>query len=203
MEYFFPGTIVMILLFTAIFSTISVIEDRREGFLQSVLVSPTPRSSVVLGKLLGGTILATGQGMLFLLLAPVVGIELGVMPLVLSLGVMLLVSFALTGLGFCIAWRMNSTHGFHAIMNLFLMPMWLLSGAIFPATGAAGIVQWVMSINPLTYGLSALRHTLYWGNLPQDGSTVSIGTSLAVSIFFAVVMFMLSIVVARGQEQGA
>ena len=70
MEYFFPGTIVMILLFTAIFSTISIIEDRREGFLQSVLVAPVPRMSIVLGKTLGGTVLATLQATLFLLLAP-------------------------------------------------------------------------------------------------------------------------------------
>src|SRR5688500_12422589 len=76
MEYFFPGTILMILLFTAIFSTISIIEDRREGFLQGVLVAPVPRLAIALGKILGGTILAFGQGLLFLLLAPTVGIRL-------------------------------------------------------------------------------------------------------------------------------
>src|SRR5688500_1029719 len=135
-RYFFPGTLVMILLFTAIFSTISIIEDRREGFLQSVLVAPVPRSGIVLGKVLGGTVLAAGQGLLFLLLAPLVGFHFSILSILAAVGVMLLLAFALTALGFCIAWRMNSTQGFHAIMNLFLMPMWFLSGALFPVDNA-------------------------------------------------------------------
>src|SRR5437660_5149068 len=78
LRYFFPGTILMILLFTAIFSTISVIEDRREGFLQGVLVAPVSRMSIVLGKILGGTLLAFGQGLIFLILAPLIGIRLSI-----------------------------------------------------------------------------------------------------------------------------
>src|SRR5436190_444611 len=112
MEYFFPGTILMILLFTAIFSTISIIEDRREGFLQSVLVAPIPRMAIVMGKVLGGTALAFGQGLIFLLLAPTVGIHLTLLSFLQSALLMLIVSFALTALGFCIAWRMSSTQGF-------------------------------------------------------------------------------------------
>src|SRR5205814_3314744 len=136
LRYFFPGTILMILLFTAIFSTISVIEDRREGFLQGVLVAPVSRMSIVLGKVLGGTLLAFGQGLIFLVLAPFVGITLTLAGVSLAILTMLIVSFALTALGLCIAWRLNSTQGFHAIMNLFLMPMWFLSGALFPAGNA-------------------------------------------------------------------
>src|SRR5947209_4707062 len=151
MVYFFPGTVIMILLFTAIFSTISIIEDRREGFLQSVLVAPISRMAIVLGKLLGGTILAFGQGLVFLLLAPLIGVHFSAMSFIASCGILFIVSFALTGLGFCIAWRMSSTQGFHAIMNLFLMPMWFLSGALFPGRGA---MRWVMAVNPLTYGLA-------------------------------------------------
>src|SRR6476620_11653757 len=105
-QFFFPGTILMILLFTAIFSTISIIEDRREGFLQSVLVAPVSRMSIVLGKVLGGTILAFAQGFLFLLLAPTVHIHLTLPGVLIALLVMLLLSFSLTCLGFCIAWRM-------------------------------------------------------------------------------------------------
>src|SRR5712691_9385610 len=108
LEYFFAGTIVMILLFTAIFSTISVIEDRREGFLQSVLVAPVGRFGIVLGKLLGGASLAMVQGGLFLLLAPVAGVPVSLAGLPWLLGAMFLVSFALTGLGFLIAWQLNS-----------------------------------------------------------------------------------------------
>ncbi len=131
LQYFFPGTVLMILLFTAIFSTISIIEDRREGFLQSVLVAPVSRQAIVLGKVLGGTILAFGQGLIFLLLAPLVGLRLSVGGFLAASAMMFLIAFALTGLGFVIAWRMSSTQGFHAIMNLFLMPLWFLSGRSF------------------------------------------------------------------------
>jgi ABC-2 type transport system permease protein len=190
-EYFFPGTLVMILLFTAIFSEISVIEDRREGFLQSVLVAPVSRMAIVLGKVLGGTILASVQGILFLVLAPLVGIKLDLSSVLAASGVTIIVSFALSGLGFCIAWRMSSTQGFHVIMNLFLIPMWFLSGAMFPADGAHGAMRRLMSINPLTYGVYALRRALYLdspANLHLPSWSICIGISLA----FALIMFMIS-----------
>ena len=198
MEYFFPGTLVMILLFTAIFSTISIIEDRREGFLQSVLVSPVSSMAIVLGIVLGGTLLATGQGVIFLLLAPLIGVKLQAASFLLAVGIMLIVSFALTALGFCIAWRMSSTQGFHAIMNLFLMPMWFLSGSMFPADGARGAMRWVMNVNPLSYGVSGLRRALYWadsGKLALPSWT----TCLGISVAFAVAMFLAASAIARGR----
>jgi len=195
-QFFFPGTILMILLFTAIFSTISVIEDRREGFLQSVLVAPIPRTAIVLGKLLGGTILAFGQGLIFLILAPTVGIHLTFAGVIATSLIMLIVSFALTGLGFSIAWRMSSTQGFHAIMNLFLIPLWFLSGSLFPPEGAKGPLAAIMKINPLTYGLTGLRRAIYW-NLPFTDSTPSYTLSLLISLAFAIAMYMLSAQVSR------
>src|SRR5881628_2688438 len=153
-EYFFPGVVVMILLFTAIFSTVSVIEDRREGFLQSVLVAPIPRSAVVLGKVLGGTALAMGQGLVLLFLAPFAHFPLSVSMLAVSFAALAPLAFALTSLSFCIAWRMESTHGFHAIMTVFLMPLWLLSGAPFPALGAPEWLRAIIRLNPVTYGLA-------------------------------------------------
>jgi ABC-2 type transport system permease protein len=194
-EYFFPGTLVMILLFTAIFSEISIIEDRHEGFLQSVLVAPVSRMAIVLGKVLGGTLLASAQGILFLLLAPLVGIKLDFASFMATVGVTLLVSFALSGLGFCIAWRMSSTQGFHVIMNLFLIPMWFLSGAMFPAEGAHGTMRFLMSINPLSYGVSAVRRAIYLHtstNLRLPSWSVCIGVSLA----FALAMFVISSLMA-------
>jgi ABC-2 type transport system permease protein len=196
LRFFFPGTIVMILLFTAIFSTISIIEDRREGFLQGVLVAPVSRMAIVLGKVLGGTILATGQGLLFLLLAPTIGIRPTPAAWALTIVVMLVVSFALTALGFCIAWRMSSTQGFHAIMNLFLMPMWFLSGALFPARESA--LRWVMQCNPLTYGVSAIRQAMYLGE-PATASMPSLGVNLLVSVVFGAVMFLLASLIAGGR----
>ncbi len=201
-SYFLPGVAVMILLFTAIFSTISIIEDRREGFLQSVLVAPVSRMSIVLGKVLGGTILAFGQGLLFLLLAPTIGVRLTVTGFFLSLVIMLVVAFALTALGFCIAWRMSSTQGFHAIMNLFLMPMWFLSGALFPASGAMGGLGWVMRLNPLTYGLAALRRAMYWHDLPASTTMPPLWLSLGVTVGFAIVMIALASAIARKTTAG-
>jgi ABC-2 type transport system permease protein len=197
LEYFFTGTVVMILLFTAIFSTISIIEDRREGFLQSVLVAPVGRLAIVLGKLLGGASLAMLQGVLFLLLAPVVGVPVSLAGLPWLIVAMFLVSFALTGLGFLIAWQLNSSQGFHAIMNLFLIPMWLLSGALFPSSGAHAWMAWVMKCNPLTYGVTAIRRGLYWEQ-PESHALLAMGITAA----FAVVMLALSLLATRRVTAG-
>ncbi len=194
LEYFFTGTVVMILLFTAIFSTISVIEDRREGFLQTVLVAPVGRFAIVMGKLLGGASLAMLQGLLFLLLAPVAGVPISLTGLPWWLVAMFLVSFALTGLGFLIAWQFNSSQGFHAIMNLFLIPMWLLSGALFPASGAQAWMAWVMKLNPLTYGVTAIRAGLYGQPMPAS--------AVVVTAAFAVAMFALALWAAQRTTAG-
>ncbi len=196
-EYFFPGTILMILLFTAIFSTISIIEDRKEGFLQSVLVAPVSRMSIVLGKVLGGTVLAFGQGVLFLLLAPVAGIHLTIPGTIGALAIMLVLGFSLTALGFCIAWRLTSTQGFHVIMNLFLLPMWMLSGALFPLAGAAGVAQIVMRLDPLTYGLAGLRRCLYWNDPGVASDGLGYTACLTISVVFAIVLFVIASAVAN------
>src|SRR5256886_16180320 len=135
LDYFYPGALIMIVLFTSIFTMMSVIEDRKEGFLLSVLVAPVPRSAIVLGKVLGGTTLSAVQGLIFLAFAPFVGVHMNPGDFLLVALTVFLVSFALTALGFAIAWPMDSTQAFHAIINLFLIPLWLLSGALFPLAG--------------------------------------------------------------------
>lgn len=164
LTYFFPGMLLMVVLFTAIFSTITLIEDRREGFMQGVLVSPVPRWSIVLGKVLGGTILAAGQGMLLLAIAPLAGLPFDVVGYLIAAGFLVLLSFGLVSLGVCIAWPLTSTQGYHVAMNLLLMPLWFLSGAVFPI-GASKVaaVGWVTLANPLTYGLAGLRRGLNGG----------------------------------------
>lgn len=191
LEYFFPGTVMMILLFTAIFSTISLIEDRREGFLQSVLVAPVSRGSIALGKILGGTSLAVIQAVLFLLLAPFLGIQLSLSGWAVVALALLVNGFAMTALGFLIAWRMNSIQGFHAIMNVLLMPLWFLSGALFPAEGAPVWLRWVMTLNPLSYGMAALRRALSGGQT-AIASLPSAGVSWTIIILFGLVLFYLS-----------
>lgn len=163
LEYFFPGTVVLVLLFAAIFSTISVIEDRHQGFLQGVLVAPIGRGSIVAGKVLGGATLAWLQALPFLVLAPLSGISLTLGSALAAAGVLALLAVALTAIGFAFAWRVDSVQGFHAVMNLLLVPMWLLSGAFFPLAGAPFWLQALMRVNPMTYGVAALRGVLYQG----------------------------------------
>lgn len=193
LDYFYPGALIMIVLFTSIFTMMSVIEDRKEGFLLSVLVAPVPRSAIVLGKVLGGTTLSAIQGMIFLIFAPFAGVRLALGQILLVAVVVFLVSFALTALGFAIAWPMDSSQAFHGIVNLFLIPLWLLSGALFPLAGASGWIRVLMRLNPLTYGVEALRALLY----PQAQTPFPLSSAMATLILFSLVMFGTAFLVAN------
>jgi ABC-2 type transport system permease protein len=196
LDYFFPGALVMIILFTSIFTMMSVIEDRNEGFLLSVLVAPVPRSAIVLGKVLGGTTLATIQGLIFLVFAPLVGVHLTFGSFGLIVLTVFLVSFALTALGFAIAWPMDSTQSFHAIINLFLIPLWLLSGALFPLSKASKWILAVMYVNPLTYGVEALRTLMY----PAATHPFTLGASISTLLLFTLFMFGLAFAMANRKK---
>jgi ABC-2 type transport system permease protein len=190
MQYLYPGTLIQILLFASIFSTISIIQDRQQGFFQGVLIAPVSRASIVLGKVLGGTAIALTQGTLFLLLGPLVGIRPTLPEVAAAIGIMGLVAFGLTAMGVLLAWRFESVQGFHGVMNLLLFPMWILSGAVFPPTNAVSWVRKVMVANPLTYGCSALRHVL-------TGGEKDFALSLAVTAAFSLLMFILATAMAR------
>ncbi len=190
LEFFFPGTLVLIVLFTAIFATISIIEDRREGFLQAVIAAPVRRLSIVLGKVLGSATLAIGQAMLFLLLAPLAGAPLSPVSFIAVSVALVPIAFGLSALGVLLAWPMESTQGFHAVMNLFLIPMWLLSGALFPAEGASGWVRWIMAANPLTYCVWTVRHAMYVRGGAHPALAVSPGVAIGVTILFGIVMML-------------
>ncbi|MCH8840891.1 MAG: ABC transporter permease [Planctomycetes bacterium] len=210
-EYVFPGVAVLIVMFTAIFSTISIIEDRREGFLQSVLVSPIPRLALVLGKLCGGTALAVLQTVLFLVLGPLLyhlglsptlQLQVSVLSAIETFAFLTLLAFALTALGYVIAWRMDSTQGFHAIMSLFLFPMWLLSGSLFPAEPGSWLtfVSW---LNPLTYGVAGLRHYLQFKDAAiAVESLPTLGVCWLVTIGFGLVMLALAWRIAGTRTTG-
>ncbi|MBZ0153930.1 MAG: ABC transporter permease [Planctomycetes bacterium] len=199
-QYFFVGTLAMIALFTAIFSTITVIEDRKEGFLQGVLVSPVPRSTIALGKILGGATLGMGLAVVFLLLAPFAGVSLDAGRVALGLGVLALLSIAVTGLGFTFAWLLDSSAGYHGIMMVLFMPMLLLSGAFFPMHDAHWLMSWIRHVNPMTYGVGALRHALQ-GEV--DG-VPSFAVCLLGTVLFAVLMFALgTFVVSRRRARDA
>ena len=193
LDYLYPGTLILIVLFTSIFAMMSLIEDRKEGFLLSVMVAPVPRSAIVLGKVLGGTTLAAMQGMIFLIFAPFAGVHLHPLQLLLVADVVFLVSFALTALGFAIAWPMDSTSAFHGIINLFLIPLWLLSGALFRPSGASGWIRALMYMNPLTYGVEALRDLLY----PGMDSPFTLPEAMATLLLFSLAMFGLAFLMAN------
>jgi ABC-2 type transport system permease protein len=195
-EYAYPGILAMVLLFTAIFSTISVVEDRRAGFLQGVLVAPVGRATIVLGQALGCTVLAVLQGVLFLALAPAAGVSLSIRAFLSVTGVMIAAAFGLACLGLTIAWRLDSTQGFHAIMNLLLLPMWVLSGAFFPAAGVPEWLGWAMRLNPMTYSLAAIRRCLYLGTPGAAGPVPGLALSVTATILFGVLAFAAAGLVA-------
>ncbi len=197
-QYFLPGTMALVCLFTAIFSTMSVIEDRQAGFLQGVLVSPAPRSALVAGKMAGGMLLAFFQAALFMALLPFLHVSLSLSGFFVTVAMLLLMSFGLTGLGLIIAWKTDSVQGFHAVMNLFLMPLWFLSGAVFPASGAPPWLRWAMTINPMSYGVAALHRGFFPG-----GDGPSLALCFGVNLLFAVFTFWFSLtLVRRGGDIG-
>ncbi len=196
-EFFFPGIILMLLLFAAIFSTITLIEDRAAGFLQGVLVAPVSRVGIVIGKLLGGAAIALIQAGIFLAFAPFAGIAL-TPGIVLSLiAICVVVALGFTGMGFFVAWCMDSTAGYHAVMSVVFIPMWLLSGALFPLDGTADWLGWIMIFNPVTYAMTAIRLAFYEPLgllLGNERFLLAIGVSLgwtALTVIASVVVVRL------------
>ncbi|NOK23426.1 ABC transporter permease, partial [Corallococcus carmarthensis] len=160
-QFFFPGVVTMVVLFSAIFATITVIEDRKEGFLQAVLAGPGSRLAVVLGKALGSSSIALMQASLFLLFAPLAGVDVKAVDYPLLAAVMVLSALALTGMGMALAWWVKSSAGYHAVMSLVMLPMWVLSGAMFPVKGAGPVLSWVMTLNPMRFSVEGVRRALY------------------------------------------
>ena len=158
--YLLPGMVTMTVLFSSIFGAMSLIEDRNEGFLQSVLVSPTPRWAIAASKLLGSSIIATLQALCLLPAAFLLGDGIGLPGAGMAAIALLCTAIGIAGLGLACAWWVNSTQGFHGIMNLILLPMWLLSGSVFPLAGASGWMKLIMMANPVTWCTTVLHNAL-------------------------------------------
>jgi ABC-2 type transport system permease protein len=152
------------------------------------------RAAIVVGKVLGGTTIALLQGALLLPLAPLVGIPLAPHGLALALVALGTLALSLTALGFILAWRMESMQGFHGIVNLVLMPLWFLSGALFPLHGASPGLRLLMRLDPVTYGLAAFRRALY---ASEGIAEIDPALAWTVSAGFAVVTLVAAIVLAR------
>ncbi|NBC41795.1 ABC transporter permease [Corallococcus exiguus] len=194
-QFFFPGVVTMVVLFSAIFATITVIEDRKEGFLQAVLAGPGSRLAVVLGKALGSSTIALMQASLFLLFAPLAGVDVKAVDYPLLAAVMVLSALALTGMGMALAWWVKSSAGYHAVMSLVMLPMWVLSGAMFPVKGAGPVLSWVMTLNPMRFSVEGVRRALYGAQASlavgsQGGATV--GWEVPALLAFAAVFVGLA-----------
>ena len=207
--YFFPGSLLLIVLFSAIFSSISIIEDRREGFLQGVLVAPIPRWAMILGKVTGGTFVAVAQGLIFLLLGLMLPIELSLARGLMLVLLLIVAAMALTSLGTFFAWKTDSTQGFHAIMNLVLMPLWLLSGGFFPAPAIgpdARFGEWLlhaaMRVNPLSYAVGGVRRLLAPAAEYPGAWVPGLAASWLVTIGFAATAFALAVWISRERTSG-
>ncbi len=197
--YFFPGTIVMSVMFTCIFSNASIIEDRQAGFLQSVMVAPVSRAAIVMGKILGGATLSTLQGLVLLPFAGTVGASFQLAPALGLIGSLFLLSFVINAAGFWLAWKSESPAGFHTIMNMVLLPLWMASGAVFAASDSPWL-RFFMSVNPFTYGVAGVRRGLFPG---ADLSALpSQMLSFAVLAGFSVFFYVFSSLVVEKSDEG-
>lgn len=188
-QYFYPGVVVMLVLFAAIFGTITVIEDRHEGFLQSVLIAPGSRTALVLGKALGVSSVGLIQALAFLSLAPLAGfgyldINWINLTLFLTLGAVSLATF-----GFALAWWLDSSQAYHAIMSVILIPGWILSGAMFPINPEQTTLSWIMYFNPMSYIVDGVRRSFY-AELPI-GTTVANSAVVDLTVVLAFTLFSL------------
>ncbi len=193
--FIYPGIIGQTILFTSIFSGLSVIMDRQYGFLKEILVAPISRPSLVMGKALGISTAAVIQATILLILSFIVGVPMTPVVFILCMGIALIMSVGLGGLGLVIAAFTDSMEGFNLIMSFIVLPMFLLSGALFPITGLPSWLQTGVYLNPLTYGVDALRYAIL------GESALPLGVSIIVISAFAVMMVLVSSLLFSKKEQ--
>jgi ABC-2 type transport system permease protein len=161
MQFIFPGIIGMTILFSSIFSSISIIWDKEFGFMKEMLAAPVSRFSIVVGKAFSGTAVSTIQALLIVLLFPLLGLKLGLSQIILVLCISMLLAFCLSSLGILIASFYESFESFSVIMNFIVMPMFFLSGAMYPVKLLPHVLGIFTRINPLTYGIDALKYMVF------------------------------------------
>jgi daunorubicin resistance ABC transporter membrane protein len=196
LRYFYPGVVLMVVLFAAIFTTLSVIEDRHAGFLQAVLAGPASRGAVVWGKVLGSSSVALSQAGLFLLLSPLAGFPPGSVDWPVLLSALALAAVGLAALGFTVAWIVDNVQGYHAIQMTLLVPLWIVSGAMFPASPDHPVLGAVMRVNPIAYAVSATRRALSGPDAP-GALPGSAGRDLVVLLAFAAVNVAIATLASR------
>ena len=200
LRFFYPGMVLLTILFTAVFASLPVIEDRRGGFLRAALVTPAPRAALALGLAAGGAMVAAAQAAVLLLAARPLGYTVGPLGLAEAAAVCALLSVGCAALGVAAAWRAGTPQAYHAVMNVVLIPGWLLSGAVFPADGAQGWVRLMMQVNPLSFAVAAIRQTL--GDPPVAAGTAfaSVTANVVVLAAFALLAVAWAAAEARRTE---
>ncbi|HNR25225.1 MAG TPA: ABC transporter permease [Methanobacteriaceae archaeon] len=193
--FIYPGIIGQTILFTAVFSGVSVIIDRQYGFLKEILVAPISRPAIVFGKALGISTTALIQGLILLLLSFVVGIQMTIEIFLQSAVVILLISLGLAGLGLLIASFTDSMEGFNLILSFIVLPIFLLSGALFPVTNLPSWLQIAVYLDPLTYGVDALRAIIL------KTSVLPLYLSVAIVSLFTILMVLTSAFIFSRREQ--
>jgi len=185
-DFVFPGIIAMTVLFTSIFSGIQVIWDKQFGFLKETLVAPVSRTSIMIGQTLGGATTALIQGSLILILSLVItGVHTNFLGILIALAFMILIGLSLTAVGITIASRMEDMQGFQLIMNFLIMPLFLLSGALFPLSSAPGFLRILAYFDPVTYGVEGIRYGLL------GISQINIWICLLVLVAFTIVITII------------
>ncbi len=185
-DFLVPGVIAQAILFTAIFSGIELIWDRQFGFLKETLVAPVSRLSIMVGRTLGGATIATLQGIIVLLLSLAFGFfPYSILALPATFAIMFLIAFLFTTLGTAIASALEDFQGFQLIMSFLVMPLFFLSGALFPLKGAPSFLVAISSFNPLTYGVDGLRETLT--NVTNFGLGIDIAVLGILSVALLVI----------------
>jgi ABC-2 type transport system permease protein len=183
LEFIAPGIIGMAIIFTSIFNGMQMIWDRQFGFLKETMVAPVPRLSIMFGRTLGGATVATMQGLLVLFIAILAGFRpISIPGLVPALLIMLLVALLFSALGMAVASRLRDMQGFQLIMNFLVMPLFFLSGALFPLNNVPSALLWIARFDPLAYGVDALRHFLI--GVSTFSLAVDVAVLLVVSAFF-------------------
>src|SRR5438445_6937708 len=202
-QFIFPGIIGMSVLFTAIFGAMSIVWDREFGFLKEVLVAPINRSAVAIGKALGSTTQAMIQGLILLVLAPFVGVKLSFLTIVELIPLAALLAFGLSSFGVALASTMKSLQGFQVVMNFLMMPMFFLSGALFPLTNLPGWMTVLTRLDPASYGIDPIRRVVLSNSgLPNvnslgltiNGQILAIPMEAAIMFAFGAVLLGVAVV---------
>ena len=204
-QFMYPGIIGMAILFTAIFGAMSIVWDREFGFLKEVLVAPIDRSAVAIGKALGGTTQAMIQGLILLILAPFVGVKLSLLTVLTMIPLAAVLAFGLSSFGVALASSMKSMQGFQVVMNFLMMPMFFLSGALFPLNGLPGWMTVLTRLDPASYGIDPLRRVvLSQSGLPSaaidklgltiNGQVLPIAVEAGIMLAFGLVMLAIAVI---------